>query len=206
MAAKSPAVCPACRDEVAGCTPHPPRCTSAFASATGVVVCTECHPSVEPHAVFCIWRLPAASRDEPHPDACAGLPEVRDGRQGRPCRWLGRSADRRRRRRQAAAGSGSPLPPCISCCSTPFAHAPLGTPPNRGSAWLARAVQRSSSRQATRLNRPLVSAAAQAEAAEPQAGGKQQKQQQKQKQQKQQGGSKKGEAKAITPKSEDFSR
>ncbi|PSC72151.1 prolyl-tRNA synthetase [Micractinium conductrix] len=76
----------------------------------------------------------------------------------------------------------------------------------RGSAWLARAVQRSSSRQATRLNRLLVSAAAQAEAAEPQAGGKQQKQQQKQKQQKQQGGSKKGEAKAITPKSEDFSR
>jgi hypothetical protein len=71
------------------------------------------------------------------------------------------------------------------------------SPIRRRAAWLC------SSRLAPRRGRVLFSTAAEAVTTEQQP--KQPKQQKKQ-QQKQQGGGKKGEAKVITPKSEDFSR
>lgn len=75
----------------------------------------------------------------------------------------------------------------------------------RGSAWLSVAVQRSSSRAVLRRGRAALATSAEAVAAE-QPAAKQQKQQKQQQKGKQQQGGKKGEAKAITPKSEDFSR
>ncbi len=73
----------------------------------------------------------------------------------------------------------------------------------RGSAWLRCAVQRGGSRLAVRrCGRALLNTSAELVTEPPQ---KKQKQQQQQKQQ-QKGGGKKGEAKTITPKSEDFSR
>lgn len=76
----------------------------------------------------------------------------------------------------------------------------------RGSAWLSVAVQRSSSRAMLRRGRAALATSAEAVAAE-QPAAKQQKQKQQQQQKgKQQQGGKKGEAKVITPKSEDFSR
>ena len=129
---------------------------------------------------------------------------IRCGQQAGPLvQGLGGLAAGWREWRQRASAGATPL------LSGRAEHAPCPCRPNtycmaapvccccRGSAWLC-----SSNRLVARRGRIALATAAKAVTTEEQ----QPKQPKKQQQQKQQGGNKKGEAKAITPKSEDFSR